>query len=165
MNLSCEKFWKVFACSIALLLVGTVAFGGPRDEAIDASEYAKAVQPFVERHCLVCHGEKTAKAGFRMDLLGTDFAAPTVAEHWQEVIDRINAGEMPPGDQSRPDATQTAAMVTWVSERLRAVDDAARNAGGQIPMRRLNRDEYANTVRDLLQLDEQIVRPHAGASV
>ena len=48
---------------------------------------------------------------------------------------------------------------TWVNEQLREVELAAKNAGGRIPMRRLNRDEYANTVRDLLQLDELIVRP------
>ena len=47
----------------------------------------------------------------------------------------------------------------WVNGQLREVELAAKNAGGRIPMRRLNRDEYANTVRDLLKLDENIVRP------
>ncbi len=46
-----------------------------------------------------------------------------------------------------------------MNEQLRAVDQAAKQAGGRIPMRRLNRDEYANTVRDLLKLDENVVRP------
>src|SRR5262249_19173762 len=52
-----------------------------------------------------------------------------------------------------------AAVVDWVSGQLKEVDRAAKNAGGRIPMRRLNRDEYANTVRDLLHLDENVVRP------
>src|SRR5205807_7706437 len=56
-------------------------------------------------------------------------------------------------------AKQAAAFVAWVNGRLRAVDLSAKKAGGRIPMRRLNRDEYANTVRDLLKLDENIVRP------
>ena len=75
------------------------------------------------------------------------------------MIDRINAGEMPPKDNPRPDARQSAAFVTWVNDQLRQVDLDAKKAGGRIPMRRLNRDEYANTVRDLLKLDERIVRP------
>src|SRR5205823_14811465 len=52
-----------------------------------------------------------------------------------------------------------AAFVDWVNAQLQEVDRAAKNAGGRIPMRRLNRDEYANTVRDLLKLDENVVRP------
>jgi mono/diheme cytochrome c family protein len=121
--------------------------------------FREVAQPFIEKNCLDCHGEKKAKAGFRIDLLGTDFGGAKVADQWKEVIDRINAGEMPPEDKARPDAKQAAAFVGWVNGQLRAVELAAKNAGGRIPMRRLNRDEYANTVRDLLNLDENIVRP------
>jgi hypothetical protein len=122
-------------------------------------EFRELAQPFIEKNCLDCHGEKKAKAGFRIDQLGTDFAGAKVADQWKEVIDRINAGEMPPEDKTRPDATQAAAFVGWVNGQLRAVELAAKNAGGRIPLRRLNRDEYANTVRDLLKLDENVVRP------
>jgi mono/diheme cytochrome c family protein len=121
--------------------------------------YDEVAKPFIKQHCLECHGEKTAKAGYRIDLIGTDFSAATVADHWKEVIDRINAGEMPPKEKTKPDANQVAEFVSWVNEQLRQVDLAAKNAGGRIPMRRLNRDEYANTVRDLLKLDELVVRP------
>jgi mono/diheme cytochrome c family protein len=145
---------------LVIVFGGTIANGQPQTNVSAARPgYAETVKPFIAQHCQKCHGEKTAKAGYRMDLLGADFTAVAVAEQWKEVIDRINVGEMPPDDQPRPDAKQTARLVTWVNERLREVDLAARNAGGQIPMRRLNRDEYANTVRDLLQLDELIVRP------
>ncbi len=144
---------------IAILLVGPTANCESQDQSPAASEYAKSVQPFIARHCLACHAAKTAKAGYRIDLLGSDFTAPSVAEQWKEVIDRINSGEMPPDDRPRPDAKQAAELVTWVNGRLREVELAAKNAGGRIPMRRLNRDEYANTVRDLLKLDELVVRP------
>ncbi len=121
--------------------------------------YAEIAKPFIKQHCVGCHGAATTKAGYRIDLIGTDFSAATVADHWKEIIDRINAGEMPPKESPRPDARQSAAFVTWVNEQLRQVDLDAKKAGGRIPMRRLNRDEYANTVRDLLKLDELIVRP------
>ena len=160
MNKNSSQLWKALAGVFAILLAGTAARGGPQDKApVAVPGYAETVKPFIAQHCLACHGAKTAKAGYRIDLLGTDFTAATVAEQWKEVIDRINAGEMPPDDRPRPDAEQAATVATWVNERLREVDLAAVNVGGRIPMRRLNRDEYANTVRDLLKLDELVVRP------
>lgn len=140
-----------------------VAFCGPAVAAVaapnsDSATYESVVKPYLAQHCLECHGEK-AKAGYRIDRLTIDFTAPTTAEQWKEVIDRINTGEMPPPEKPRPDVKQTAAVTDWVHARLREVDLAAKNAGGRIPMRRLNRDEYANTLRDLLKLDEKIVRP------
>ena len=140
--------------AIGLACSSVVAAGSDVDQAT----YDKVVKPYLAQHCLECHGE-AAKAGYRVDRLTIDFTAPTTAEHWKEVIDRINAGEMPPAEKPRPDVKQTAALVDWVNARLREVDLAAKNAGGRIPMRRLNRDEYANTLRDLLKLDEKIVRP------
>lgn len=121
--------------------------------------FEEIAKPFLLKHCAECHGPDSAKAGYRIDQMGADFSAASVAEQWKEIIDRINAGEMPPKGSAKPEARQVAEFVTWVTEQLRAVDLAAKKAGGQIPMRRLNRDEYANTVRDLLKLDELIVRP------
>ncbi|MDA1050666.1 MAG: DUF1592 domain-containing protein [Planctomycetota bacterium] len=156
----CRQVLKTLAGVLSISLVGTLAKGDLEDKTpAGESAYAETVKPFIEKHCLACHGEKTAKAGYRIDLLGTDFTAASVAEQWKEVIDRINAGEMPPDDRPRPDVKQVAVVATWVNEQLREIDLAAKNAGGRIPMRRLNRDEYANTVRDLLQLDELVVRP------
>ncbi|MFT5526817.1 MAG: mono/diheme cytochrome c family protein [Pirellulaceae bacterium] len=160
MNENCGTLWKVLASAFAILLATTMANAKPPDGTSTAAiGYAGTVKPFVTRHCVACHGAKTAKAGYRIDRIGSDFTAPSVAEQWKEVIDRINAGEMPPKGQPRPEAKQSAAMVAWVNERLRAVELAAHDTGGRIPMRRLNRDEYANTVRDLLRLDELVVRP------
>lgn len=123
-----------------------------------ASDDESVIQPFLKQYCFECHAEK-AKAGYRIDRLGVDFTAASVAEQWKEIIDRINAGEMPPPEKPRPDSKQSIAFVAWVSEQLHEVDRRARNVGGRISMRRLNRDEYANTIRDLLHLDENIVRP------
>jgi mono/diheme cytochrome c family protein len=153
-------YGAAFIVALTTLLVGRSTLGQVREDSPQPPDlYRTTLQPFLAQHCLGCHGPKTAKAGYRIDLLGTDFAAPQVAEQWKEVMDRINAGEMPPNGQPRPNAEQTRTITAWVASRLRDVELAARNAGGRIPMRRLNRDEYANTVRDLLKLDERIVRP------
>jgi hypothetical protein len=137
----------------------TLAFcPGNRVVAVAAPGFDNTAQTFIDSHCLSCHGEKKAKAGFRIDKIGSDFFAPRAAEQWQEVLDHINSGEMPPDSEPRPDAKQLTAFVDAVNAELRAVELASKNAGGRIPMRRLNRDEFANTVRDLLKVDENIVR-------
>ncbi|HND52666.1 MAG TPA: DUF1587 domain-containing protein, partial [Pirellulaceae bacterium] len=127
--------------------------------ATSKRQFATAIKPFFARHCESCHGANTAKAGYRIDLLSDDFTAPQVAEQWKELLDRINAGEMPPAGQPRPEKSESATLTDWINARLKEVEQAARNIAGRGLMRRLNREEYANTVRDLLLLDERIVRP------
>ncbi|CAN5906458.1 hypothetical protein BH11VER1_BH11VER1_07650 [soil metagenome] len=123
------------------------------------SDFEKLVTPFLKQHCNSCHDAKKAKAGFRSDQLAGDLAMPRMVDHWKEVLDRINAGEMPPEDEPRPDIKQQTAVVEWIQTKLRETELIVKNAGGQTPMRRMNRDEYANTIRDLLHLDEKFVRP------
>ena len=160
MNRNPGQFLIPFASVFAIVLTGADTQCAPPDGSpVVESAFMETVKPFIEKHCVTCHGARTAKAGYRIDLLGNDFSVPSVAEQWKEVIDRINAGEMPPEGRPRPDVSQATELVAWVNERLREVEAAAKDTGGRIPMRRLNRDEYANTVRDLLKLDELIVRP------
>ena len=137
-----------------LLLVSTAHAAMASDPAFD-----RQVAPFLKQHCYSCHDANKAKAGFRVDELIADLTAPRMIDHWKEVLDRMNAGEMPPEKEPRPDIRQQTAVVGWINAKLREADLAAKNAGGQTPMRRLNRDEYANTIRDLLHLDEKFVRP------
>ena len=104
-----KTFLKSSGGAAALILIGSLAGGAaerPRQAVFPRRGTRRWRRPFIEHHCLGCHGEKKAKAGFRIDLLGADFAAARVADHWKEVIDRINAGEMPPEGSPRPDAKQ-----------------------------------------------------------
>ncbi|QDU25041.1 hypothetical protein ETAA8_01020 [Anatilimnocola aggregata] len=120
-------------------------------------DFERDVLPFLKRHCYTCHDAKQAKAGFRIDQLGTDFLSGTTADDWHEVINQINSGEMPPEDEARPDAKAAFAVVEWVGAKLKEAEKLARMSGGRILMRRLNRQEYANTLGDLFQLDPHFV--------
>ena len=115
--------------------------------------YEDSVVGFFGQHCMECHDEATAKAGLNLESLGTSFLTEPSAE-WIEIMDAINLGEMPPEDEPRPDAEQSFEVVKWIAAQLTHAEKSSRLAGGRIPMRRLNRDEFTNTVRDLLQLDE-----------
>lgn len=129
------------------------------DRDIRRQSFVKEVQPFLNSHCLRCHGAKRANAGFQIDQLATDFTAPNAAERWKEVVDMINLGEMPPEDEPQPAPDEFEPVVSWINSGLRDAERAARNAGGRIPMRRLNRIEFANSVRDLLHMDPEVLAP------
>jgi len=125
--------------------------------ALAAPDFEREVRPFLKQHCYKCHDARKAKAGFRVDELGTDFLSGKTADHWHEVINQINSGEMPPEDEPRPDAKAAFAVVEWVGANLKNAERLSRMAGGRILMRRLNRQEYANTVGDLFRLDPNFV--------
>jgi len=122
------------------------------------AELPAMVKTFVKTHCSDCHDADSARAGFRIDLLTADFTAGDTAGQWHEVMDKLNLGAMPPKKKPRPDATEAAAVASWVAQQLDEVTKAAQGAGGRVPMRRLNRVEYANTVRDLFALEEGFAR-------
>ena len=115
--------------------------------------YEQRVLPFLKQYCWKCHDEDSAKAGFRVDNLGTDFLVGKTADRWREAIDQINLGKMPKS-KTKPDAKEAFAIVEWVNQEIRNAERRAQSSGGRSPMRRLNRTEYANTVRDLFHLDE-----------
>ena len=66
---------------------------------------------------------------------------------------------MPPKKKPRPDAKEAFAVASWVAQQAATRRrTAAQGAGGRVPMRRMNRVEYANTVRDLFSLEEGFAR-------
>src|SRR5580692_11319758 len=75
--------------------------------------YEQRVRPFLKQHCWKCHDEKTAKAGFVIDALGTDFLAGKAADHWREAVDKINLNKMPPKAEPRPDPREAFVVVEW----------------------------------------------------
>lgn len=123
-----------------------------------ANNLPLTAEAFLQKHCMSCHDADSARAGFRIDLLSADFAEGNNAGQWKEVMDKINGGEMPPKKKPRPNAEEAFALTSWVAQKLDETTKIAQGAGGRVPMRRLNRVEYANTVRDLLSLEENFAR-------
>ena len=96
---------------------------------------------------------------FRIDTLDRSFAGQAAAERWAEVMTRINAGEMPPEEKPRPNADEIAGVVEWISGQLAAGEAARMAARGRMTHDRLSRDEYANTVYDLLGVRIDVNEP------
>jgi len=107
---------------------------------------------FVQDYCTACHNARAKTGGLVLEGIAGD-PPPNHAEIWEKVVKRLGAGEMPPRTVTkRPDPAQVRAMVGGLVQDL---DSAARKSpyAGRTVIRRLNRTEYANAVRDLLQLD------------
>jgi mono/diheme cytochrome c family protein len=118
---------------------------GPQDLAGSSRE-------FLQQHCWRCHGPDHAEAGLRLDKLEADLEKPGAFKRWRGIVSRIKSGEMPPRDEPRPDSTQVADIVRRLTEELNAAA-ARRKSAGRVVLRRLNRVEYENTVRDLFAVN------------
>jgi hypothetical protein len=115
--------------------------------------FGQSIDPhaFLEEHCFKCHGEEKQKGDRRLDELTLDFGDRDTAWAWDEVLDMLNLGDMPPEDEPRPDTVAIKEMVTWITEELEN-SILVTEAREMTRLRRMNRYEYLNTVRDLLQL-------------
>ncbi|MGE5191183.1 MAG: DUF1592 domain-containing protein [Deltaproteobacteria bacterium] len=135
-----------------LTLLGVAAIAAPptTTQTADARHFEDQFRPLLARHCVDCHRGDKPKGHFRLDNLTPDFADGPTRRHWTAVVERLQAGEMPPREKPRPPEKDVQALIDWLGPRLAAADAAARAAQGRVVLRRLNRDEYENTVCDLL---------------
>lgn len=114
----------------------------------DESGFKSTVEPFMKTHCLRCHGPDKDKANFRVDRdLTTRFLDPATKEKWGEVVDVLNSHEMPPEDEPQPQTDEVAQVVDWITKQMVSAELVRRD--GAIVLRRMNRTEYQNTIRDL----------------
>lgn len=122
------------------------------------------LKPFLGQYCYECHGAEKQKGEIRLDTLGTDLAKHENLEIWQNVLDQLNLGEMPPRKAEQPSREAVEPVVEQLTEQLALAYENARSTGGQTVLRRLNRHELRNTLRDLLYLNGADYRPDAAGS-
>ncbi len=127
----------------------------PPTMAPDESGFAEIAQPFLREHCLSCHGPKKEKGHFRVDQhLPNTFLDPAAKEKWAAVVDSLNGHEMPPEDEPQPAIEDVGRIVDWITEQMVRAEMVRRD--GRVVLRRLNRDEYRNTMRDLVGVDYDV---------
>jgi len=105
----------------------------------------------IDRYCVTCHSDRLKTAGLTLESIDTTHisAAPDV---WERVVRKVRVGMMPPQGSPAPDATSRTALVTWLTGELDA-HAAAHPDPGRPLVHRLNRSEYGNAIRDLLDLE------------
>ena len=140
----------------ALLFVLVVVAADPVSTARTSlpAQPRQSVSPqrdFLDQHCVACHNDRLRTAG--LTLSGIDLENPQQnAELWEKVVHKLRTGQMPPAGRLQPDHAASHAMASWLTAALDKAA-AARPSPGRVGVHRLNRTEYANAVRDLLNLD------------
>src|SRR5713101_8225415 len=144
------------ALVIGCIVIGSAGLGrgqaagsqGPPPGAAVASAKPRAL---LDQYCVTCHNDRTKTAN--LSLAQLDLA--TVGDHpelWEKVVRKLRAGVMPPPDVKRPPLEEYEALRDWLEAEIDR-KAAARVNPGAVVLHRLNRTEYANVVRDLLDLE------------
>ena len=158
--------WK-FACLAAAVTLGT--FGGaepaPNAPAV-ANGFATEVRPIVARYCFECHSTKAKKGSLDLERFATIEQVRKDIKPWQQMIEQIEAGEMPPKDKPQPTAEEKKGLLGWIRGFLETEAKARAGDPGPVPLRRLSNAEYDYTIRDLTGVDLRPARefPADGAA-
>ncbi len=139
------------------LLVNSATLPAAEDDSVasDSETISSVARPFFEQHCLRCHGPSQAKGDLRLDQLDVELARPAIFERWRQIVERVQADEMPPENEPRPAPEQTSDFVKRLTVRLDAAA-AKHDLEGRVVLRRLNRVEYENTLNDLFAVNVSI---------
>lgn len=135
----------------------SVSAGQPKqrkDAEQIAERFTVEFKPFVERYCITCHGPKKKEAMLDLSKELSVVAIAKNERHWQLVLNRLQANEMPPDDAARqPKEAERVAAIKWLRDYRNF--EAERNAGdpGIVLARRLSNAEFDNTIRDLTGYD------------
>lgn len=132
------------------LLVGLVAAVGTQLVSQQPSPGDQQAA-LVKQYCVGCHSNALKTSGLTLESL--DARHPEAApEVWEAVIRKVRVGMMPPQGAPKPSEQQRGALVTWLETELDRAE-AANPQPGSVGVHRMNRAEYANSIRDLLDLD------------
>lgn len=142
-----------------LLLEGSVAFPSAGQEVAtwnaDQEGYGQQIAPFLEEHCVRCHGSETTEADLDvLQHLTADLTDRVVKSRWAEAVNALHGHTMPPESEQQPDPEDVARVVDWVTAEAQRAVRIQRDQG--VVLRRLNRDEYRRTIRELTGVEPDV---------
>jgi mono/diheme cytochrome c family protein len=139
--------------SLAWALLATVTSLPAAEPAAPRVQLSAGQRTFLLTHCRQCHNQEQQEARFRVDDLPLIIADLPTAERWQKVLNALNSGEMPPADEPQPAADAKADFLDELATRMVDARKALADRQGAVTIRRLNRREYRNTLRELLGVE------------
>ncbi len=114
-----------------------------------AEKYESEILPIFENYCYDCHGDGLRKGELALDHYETIDSMVADRDMWRRVRDHIDFRLMPPPDEYAPDDEERNKLISWIDDAIFPVD-LENPDPGHVVLRRLNRPEYQNTIRDLL---------------
>src|SRR5262245_13457522 len=157
-RVSFVTFWaSVSVVSLLSLAFVVMGQGSPRGTSSAPSSPAQsyeAQRALITDYCVECHNNRVRTANLSLEELDIS----RVGDHrdkWEKVVRKLRAGMMPPPGEERPEKAEYAGFVTWLENELDRGAEPYTPAPG---LHRLNRTEYANAIRDLLDLDIDVAK-------
>ena len=144
--------WAGLVPGAARGIAGESPPGDDRPRAVSKArdDFRGAVIPFVAKYCASCHGPEKPKAGLNLEALRDEATLRTRRRAWQRIREYVDGGIMPPEDSPQPSRAEVDRLSAAIKAALDR-DDCGKPANpGRVTIRRLNRAEYNNTIRDLL---------------
>ena len=151
-----SSWWLAGIAVVAALAAGASVEAGPSQAAApDRGSEIEGHAALLQRYCLTCHTQRLMERGtVPVELESADLGnVPAQAEIWEKVIRKVRTGTMPPLGRPRPDAAAADSLAAWLETEIDGAAAASPNPGRTVPLHRMNRTEYQNAVRDLLDLD------------
>jgi mono/diheme cytochrome c family protein len=126
-------------------------------QASDAAppDFAKDIAPLVQQYCGRCHGERRPRGGMVLTGFTDNDSVRKKRSVWEQVGDNLRSGDMPPPGRPRPSADELAKINAWLDAVVFQMDCNGEQDPGSVTLRRLNRAEYNNTIRDLFGIQFQ----------
>lgn len=137
--------------TLTFAVFGTLAHAS----VASAQDFSKDVVPFLDKYCYECHDAELEKGHLNLEAFKDDSRFFQDQRIWREVLNQVTSGEMPPAKKkTRPAPAEIEGLQTSVHKLLAAAIAKAKTDPGDVTIRRLNRAEYNQTIRDLCFLDE-----------
>ena len=118
-------------------------------KATPVERFKASIEPILFDYCYDCHGDGDDKGNVAFDAYETPEAIVADVDLWAHVLKNVRAGMMPPAKKSRPDVEEIQELVDWIKSDVFRIDPENVDPG-RVTVRRLNRVEYGNTIRDLM---------------
>ncbi len=151
-----KSFLPLVALSVATpaLLPAAPAASTEATPTADAvALFHRNIEPLLVDYCYGCHGDGVSKGQVAFDGFDTSEALIADTRLWMAVLKNVRAGVMPPADEGHsPNPDEAKALEDWIKYRAFGIDPAQPDPG-RVTLRRLNRLEYRNTIRDLMGID------------
>ena len=147
----------MWLCGLGLSLGWGVASAAdglkPIPAAVQKAGYARDIQPLLKKYCFSCHQGEKAEAGVVLDVYKDEAALAADRAVWKKVFDNVEGDLMPPGDKPQPSDAERELLLGWLESKILAVRCDGPRDPGRVTIRRLNRTEYNNTVRELTGIE------------
>lgn len=139
----------------SLILAQSSVLGQEPEEPIVAPvpEIPESIVETLSYYCVDCHSGSGADADLMLDAILDESDFEIGREKWEKVLRMSRSREMPPEDSEQPEEAERLELITWITERLNEIDCEGDPFPGRVTIRRLNRAEYNNTIRDLTGVD------------